>query len=32
MMNTSISAGAVVQQFKEEFLAACERLSAFTEA
>lgn len=28
LMNTSISAGAVVQQFKEDFLAAYERLAA----
>jgi NAD(P)H-dependent flavin oxidoreductase YrpB (nitropropane dioxygenase family) len=32
LMKTSISAGAVVQQFKEDFLRACERLSALIEA
>jgi NAD(P)H-dependent flavin oxidoreductase YrpB (nitropropane dioxygenase family) len=31
LMNTSISAGAVVQQFKEDFLRAYERLSACIE-
>lgn len=31
LMNSSISAGAVVQEFKEDFLRACERLSALIE-
>jgi NAD(P)H-dependent flavin oxidoreductase YrpB (nitropropane dioxygenase family) len=32
LMNEPISAGAVVQQFKEDFLRACERLSTLIEA
>ena len=30
LMNEPISAGAVVQAFKEDFLRACERLAALT--